>query len=206
MQSAPLDEQAIRDTVAAVFSGSAYNRTTILDRFWSWLLEQLGRLFSFFDPLWDEIRGSPPLTWLLLILLALMVVAVVRRTLRTWSLAREAGGALGWGDSSRRQRGDPWQIAQVEAARGNFTEAAHALYQALLEAAARQQELRLHPSKTVGDYVRELRAKSSAIFGRFRDFARSYETVIYGIGHCDQERYERLLSLAIPIVRPNGSA
>lgn len=92
-------------------------------------------------------------------------------------------------------------LAQELAARGEYTEAAHALYRALLEALARRERVRLHPSKTVGDYVRDLRQRSSSLFGRFRDFARSYETVVYGIGVCDRERYERLLALAAPIVR-----
>jgi hypothetical protein len=44
--------------------------------------------------------------------------------------------------------------------------------------------------------VRELRNRSSSIFTLFRDFARSYETVIYGIGACDAERYHKLYALA----------
>jgi len=52
--------------------------------------------------------------------------------------------------------------------------------------------------------VRDLRARSSSLFGRFRDFARSYETVVYGLGTCDRERYERLRALAAPIVQPAG--
>jgi hypothetical protein len=207
LQSPPLDEHVIRDTVEAVFSGRAFNTTSLFARFWSWLLDRLGRLFSLLDPLWDEVRGSPPLTWLLIGLLAVLLAVVLAHAVRVWSRGRQARGTgPGWGEATRRRRGDPWQLAQTESARGNYTEAAHALYQALLEAAARREELRLHPSKTVGDYVRELRSRSSALFGRFRDFARSYETVIYGIGHCDRERYERLLSLAMPIVRPDVAA
>ncbi|HJR63496.1 MAG TPA: DUF4129 domain-containing protein [Gemmatimonadaceae bacterium] len=207
MQSLPLDEQVIRDTVDAVFSGRVFNSTSLFERFWSWLLDRLGRLFSLLDPLWDEVRGSPPVTWLLIGLLAVLLVLVLAQAFRTWSRGRESRRAgFGWGDAALRRRGDPWQMALSESARGNYTEAAHALYQALLEAAARREEVRLHPSKTVGDYVRELRARSSALFGRFREFARSYETVIYGIGYCDRERYERLLSLAMPIVRPDGAA
>ena len=99
---------------------------------------------------------------------------------------------------------DPWAAAPEDAARGDYTAAAHALYQALLESAARRGELRLHHSKTLGDYVRELRARSSALFGRFRDFARAYETVIYGIGVCDRERFERLRALALPVIRPDA--
>ncbi|MGH7720721.1 MAG: DUF4129 domain-containing protein [Gemmatimonadaceae bacterium] len=198
-----LDERAIRDTAEAVFSARAYNSVSLFDRFWAWLGEQVRRLFSLLEPLWDGVRGFPPLYWAVIALLALVVLGAVWRAIHLWSLRREAiGSGVRWGDAAGRG-GDPWRVAQEEAARGNFTEAAHALYQALLESAARQGQVRLHPSKTVGDYVRELRGRSSALFSRFREFARSYEVVIYGIGVCDRERYERLLSLAMPIVRPN---
>jgi len=94
--------------------------------------------------------------------------------------------------------------AQDLASSGDYTSAAHALYAAMLESAARQQQIRLHPSKTVGDYVRELRSQSSSLFQRFREFGRSYEVVIYGIGWCDADRYRQLYALAVPVVRPHG--
>ena len=60
--------------------------------------------------------------------------------------------------------------------------------------------VRLHASKTVGDYARELRERSSSTLGRFRDFGRSYESVIYGGLPCDQSRFETLRALAAPVV------
>jgi hypothetical protein len=108
-------------------------------------------------------------------------------------LVAAAGAAL-------MRSGDPLALAQRLAAGGDFTGAAHALYAALLLAAARSERLELHPSKTAGDYARDLRARSSSLFSRFREFARSYEFVIYGVGECDQARYERLRTLAAPIV------
>jgi hypothetical protein len=110
----------------------------------------------------------------------------------------------GWGQNGEFSRSDAWSAAQQLAARGDYTAAAHALYAALLDAGARQAQLELHPSKTAGDYVREVRRRSSPIFPSFRDFARAYEFVIYGLGECDRERYERLLSIALPIVTARG--
>jgi hypothetical protein len=52
--------------------------------------------------------------------------------------------------------------------------------------------------------VREVRRRAPPLFAGFRDFARAYEVVIYGIGACNRDRYERLLALALPIVRPGG--
>ena len=129
-----------------------------------------------------------------LLVLHLNVMWDVRGRRRSGTLLRRGG------DRAR----DPWLVAQEAASRGQFTEAAHALYEALLEAAARRGDVRLHQSKTVGDYAREMRGRGSALLARFRDFARSYEVVIYGIGHCDQERYERLLAIARPIITSNG--
>ncbi len=74
--------------------------------------------------------------------------------------------------------------------------AAHALYQALLAGLTERERVRLHPSRTAGDYVRDLRARRSPMLPRFRDFARAYEVVAYGTGRCDAARYERLLALA----------
>jgi hypothetical protein len=104
-------------------------------------------------------------------------------------------GAFSWGR-------DPWTEAQRLATDGRYTDAAHALYAALLEGLARREDLRLDPSKTVGDYRRELRHRSSPFMPTFRDFARLYEVVVYGLGFCDRERYERLYVLASGMLAP----
>ena len=54
----------------------------------------------------------------------------------------------------------------------------------------------LHESKTVGDYLRELAARSVPWRGVFQEFARGYELVAYGGVRCDADRYGRLLGLA----------
>jgi len=140
------------------------------------------------------------LYWASIALLASLVVLVVARVAyvayarREWSeggTRRRAAGARG---------GDPWVLARELSQAGRFTEAAHALYAALLARLAQSERLRLHPSKTAGDYARELRARSSAAFPRFREFARAYDVVVYGLGWCDGERYERLYALAAPLL------
>ena len=141
----------------------------------------------------------------MLILLTLLTAAVIARWLylvRARAALLAAGG--GWDHSARGARGDAWTAAQQLAASGDYTAAAHALYAALLDAGARQHQLKLHPSKTAGDYVREVKRRASPIFPSVRDFARAYEIVIYGLGECDRDRYERLLSIARPVVTANG--
>ena len=198
-------EQTIRRAVEAVYGAPVFNRTSLWDRFWGWVGEMVGRFFSWLFPMFNTLHKSPPLFWAVIIGLGLLTAAVIARWLHLWRarIALRIAG-IAWETERAAVRGDAWASAQQLAARGDFTAAAHALYAALLDAGARQNQLRLHPSKTAGDYVREVRKQSSPIFPNFRDFARAYELVIYGFGECNRDRYERLLSLALPVVRPNG--
>lgn len=200
-----IPERTIHEAVTAIFSARAYQRTTILDRLWDWVKEMLHRVNAWLSPGFHALERSPVLYWSVLVTIAVLAAATVARWIYLWRTrtARRAAGQ-GWEQQAGGARGDAWGAAQQLAARGSYTAAAHALYAALLDAGARQQQLRLHPSKTAGDYVREVRRRAPPAFPIFRDFARSYEHVIYGLGECNRERYERLFSLALPIVRPNG--
>ena len=199
MEPDALDEAVIADTVTAVFAQADYARS-LRESLFARFIDVLYRAWLWFRGL---ARTDPGMYWTSVIVLTLILVAVLarlawiirERQVRAARLAADAGG--GAGITAHR---DPWIVAQQEAARGNFTDAAHALYLALLEALARRGQLRLHPAKTIGDYVRELRGKSSSFFERFREFARSYERVVYGLGTCDRERFERLRELAMPML------
>ena len=202
----PVSETAIRDTMAAVFRQPAFARerpswiAAQVDRFWTWLGNVLRTIFG---PLFRSRETNPLMFWILVTILALIFLAIVGRLAYVSYLRRTQGidaRAFSGGPGGSARGGDPRMLAQQLAAQGNFTDAAHALYLALLEAVARRGLVKLHPSKTVGDYVRELRPRSASFFARFRDFARAYEVVVYGTGYCDRERYERLQSLAVPIL------
>jgi hypothetical protein len=200
-----IPERTIQRAVESVFGAPDYGKTSWLTHFRDWVGRMLARFFSWLAPAFGVLRRSPPLFWAVLIVLALLTAAAVAR----WIYLYRARNALrasgrGWDYLSGASRADAWGVAQMLAMRGDYTAAAHALYAALLDAGARQEQLKLHPSKTAGDYVREVRRISSPIFPGFRDFARAYEFVIYGLGVCDRERYERLLSIAQPIVAPHG--
>ena len=162
-------------------------------------------LASLFDRYRQAASDSPILHWTSIALLALLGAAVAGRAAYLAWVHRGVRSAAGRAARSRlRAGGDPWLAAQALAAAGDYTGAAHALYAALLVSVARRERLTLHPSRTVGDYVRDLRARSSSLFGRFRDFARAYETVVYGLGECDRGRYERLHTLATLTVGADG--
>ena len=200
-----IPDRRIAAAVDTVFRDPAYQRLTLGQAMRHWFQALLVRALGAIVRWYGQLRASPVLFWTLLLVVAALVAAIVVRAVIMWRWQRidVARGAV-WRGMGRAGDDDPWVAAEKLAAEGDFTSAAHALYAAMLESAARQQQLRLHPSKTVGDYVRELRARSSSLFGRFREFGRSYEVVIYGIGTCDAARYEQLYALAVPVVRPNG--
>jgi hypothetical protein len=189
--------QVVQDTVAAVFRQRAYDRTitqTLWDRAWRYFWELVSDLLN-------AVGQSKTAGRVIEIIIVVLLVLVLIRIIVQVASGEIAfgGGALG---TSHGSPADNWAEAQRLASQGRYTEAAHLLYTALLQSMARRDEVRMHPSKTVGDYVRELRRRSSSLLPRFRDFARSYEVVVYGLGVCDQERYERLYSLANPMVNP----
>jgi len=100
-----------------------------------------------------------------------------------------------------------WKDAERAAAAGDYTAAAHLLYAALIRMLVLRGVLRFHPSKTSGDYVRELRRGDSGILlTPFVDFVRAYEVVVYRDGTCDAPRYAMLRALGDPIVRPRRAA
>jgi hypothetical protein len=191
------DPTTVTDALTAVFRQRAYDRSapqTIMGRIWQWI-------FDHFIHGLRAVAHTPGAPWVFLGVLALLGTGLVIHLLT--SRVGDAPGAE-WRASRRRgeSTGDPWATAQRLAAAGNYTDAAHALYQGLLRALARRDNLRLHEAKTVGDYARELRARSSQRFTPFREFARTYEVVVYGLGTCDQDRYDRLHRLAEAIVAP----
>jgi hypothetical protein len=201
-----LGESAIRDTVERVFQAGVYNQTTLAQRFFIWLAQLFRAIGAVIRSLVGMVSQSTALSWAVVVLAIIVIVAITSRILYLWQLRRlqHAASPVRLGDAWFGGRGDALALAEDAARQGNFTEAAHALYEALLRAIARTHQIKLHPSKTVGDYGRELRAKGSTLLTRYREFGRDYETVIYGVGTCDRERFERLYVTAAPILRPNG--
>ena len=198
-QTSPLTDQAIRDTLAAIVEDRGYDRSfrqTAIDRFFQWL----GELFA---PFTRALEQSPTLQRVALALLALIAAAVVARAaMLAWAghveRAEERGERGRRGYAGRTD--DAWREAQRLADAGDYTAAAHAAYAAVLGALARRARIRVHPSKTVGDYTRDLRRVQSPLAPRYREFARLYEVVIYGVGTCDADRWERLRALAAELV------
>jgi hypothetical protein len=182
-RAGPDAARAAQDTIAAVFGEPEYGRSaqrTVGALIWEAFARTVGRIFDAFDrsPFLRTVALWGGGAVLVLIVLRVLYVAAQRDR-----MAAHAGRARG--DTGATAR-DPWLAAQRAAAEGRYTDAAHLLYAALLQRLARHERLRLHPSKTAGDYARELRTRSSPAAPPFRQFVRAFEYVAYGTRTCDE--------------------
>jgi len=184
---------AIHDTVASVVSGPAFRKSlqmSLAQRLFRWISEGVNALV-------DYLRGSGPARWFALGLTVLLVLLVLARFLLA---ARARANVDDMGAGARRGRAgeDPWRTAERLAAAGQFEEAAHALYRGVVDSVTRTDRLRLDPSKTSGDYARELRARGSPRLSTFRTFARRFDVAVYGHGACDAATIAELSRLSEP--------
>jgi hypothetical protein len=192
------DAAAVRDTVAAVFRAAEFERgrpPSLVARLVAWVVDAIRE--------WRLAAPESPLLYRLALgtALALALAVVARAAWLAWARRTVEGPRRRATRRAGRAAADPWLEAQALAAGGDYTAAAHHLHAAILDAAAGRGLVRPHPSKTIGDYLRELRARAAqAIVAPYRDFARAYEVVVFGDAACDRERYERLRALAAAIV------
>ncbi|HKW47084.1 MAG TPA: DUF4129 domain-containing protein [Gemmatimonadaceae bacterium] len=180
---------AIHDTVAAVVKQAAYHREftrSLFDRMLQWIGEMLTRLFQ-------TLGGVPHGRVVATIAAAVVVTLVVARVVYAARLRTTPAESAVLHGGRVTSASDPWRSAEDLAAVGRFTEAAHALYRATLGVLATRGQIRLHASKTTGDYVRELRRRSAPTHAPFRRFGRRYDRIIYGTGTCDAAEYAALL-------------
>lgn len=184
-QGQPWPAQAIQDSVAAITRQRAYQRSvraTLLDRILDWLAALIRKFFS-------GLSEIPNMKWIVLGVAILVVLAIAARI---W-LGREAEER---GKRARpgsvRGAGDPWADAERVAATGDYTAAAHLIYRGVTERLAATDQIRLHHSKTSGDYARELRVRGSPVHAEFRQFGRRYDHVLFGSGTCDAATYAAL--------------
>ncbi|MEO8563257.1 MAG: DUF4129 domain-containing protein [bacterium] len=185
----------VHDTVAAVARQLVYRRglgNSLGERILNWIGQAIARLFRTFGGTGiPRAIGFAVVTLLVLLVVARLVIA---------ARARDDGvGAI-----RRRGRGerpdDPFSTAERLAGEGKLEEAAHALYRGVLLALARTERLRLDPSKTSGDYARELRLRGSSVHQPFRAFARRFDVAVYGHGPIDAALVADLWTLAAPFL------
>ena len=182
-------DAALRDTIKAIASGAEYQRE-VTSSFASRVLRWLGETISRFL---NSIEGTPNGRAIAITALVLLVAIVVARVV----IGIRAEQALREGRKPRRPTlAGTIALADAErlAASGDYTAAAHALFAALLATFALRGEVRLHASKTTGDYARELRRRGSSSFKPFQSFRSRYDRVIYGEMECSASDYASLSS------------
>ena len=190
---------AVHDTVEAVLRSVAFRRSlreSLGDRLLMWLYEWIHSLMQ-------HIRGTG-LARTAAISVAAVLVGLVLARLVLSARARDANVRVA-------QRGrvltgeDPWLAAERLAADGRYEEAAHALYHGVLASVAHAERLRLDPSKTSGDYARELRTRRSVFYMPFRDFSRRFDAAVFGRDVCDAILIDDLRRLASPLAPRGGT-
>lgn len=182
-------DQAIRDTIAVIAQAPEFRRDigdSLISRGLRWLWQQITTFFDF-------VSGTPygrVITFALVVLAVGLIVARLVIGVRADRLARRPLGIRKTGAGGATHLADAERLA----AAGNYTAAAHALFSSLLVAGAARGEFRVHPSKTTGDYVADLRRQRAEWFRPFQSFRSRYDRVIYGDMQCSAEDYQALAS------------
>ena len=191
----------MHDTVRAVLRDPAFRRSlrhSLADRILLWLSHWFAQLLKLLSHL-------PSARSFVLAFVALIVLFVVVRLVIA-ARARDERAALGSARRSMASADDPWRAADALALEGRHEEAAHALYRGVIRSLGRLERIRLDPSKTSGDYARELRRRNAATLAPFRDFTRRFDIVIYGHGRADALSLAELRELSAPFRAPARAA
>ena len=139
----------------------------------------MAKLLEWLTAIMRVAKDLPSLRSMALALAMLIVLFVVVRILVV-SRADDPARARA---ASRRKGSafeDPWTLAESLIGEGRYEEAAHALYRAVIFSLSRTDKVRVDPSKTSGDYARELRRRGSPSLSAFRAFTRRFDAVVYG--------------------------
>lgn len=194
-QGTPWSAAAVRDTIAAIARGEEYQRA-LTDSIWSritrWIAERIADLVS-------SISGTPNGRLITIGLLVAVVVLVALRLAIGISAERSARRVP---RGARASGAGAPLLADAErlASAGDYTGAAHALFAALLAACAARGDVRLHASKTTGDYARELRRRNAPLLPPFQAFRGRYDRVIYGDLQCSADDYRALAQQARQLI------
>lgn len=183
----------------AAREGRSLGRMLVDSAVWMWerVLELVAWLFPAAEPGTAWSVGRP----ILLVGLALLVLLALARAAR-WGLGRlssERGMHGSTGEAPETLDASAWEArARTAAGEGRWRDAAMALYHAVLHRLADGGHLRIEPSKTPGDYRREVRGDPAMVRG-MNAFVRAFETVAFGGGEPDEAAYRTLEAHAEPL-------
>lgn len=185
---------AIHDIVAEIVRDRGYRRS-VLGSVFGRVAMAIYEALNWLEKTVQRIPGGRTTVITVITVIALLIVAriLLASEWRNEGLARRRAG------TGKAGRFDPWSEAERLAASGDYTAAAHALYQAVLRRVAGSERIRLHASKTSGDYWRELRRRGSPVAGAFRIFGRRFDRVIFGVGECSPEEFDAMLREAYAV-------
>ena len=195
-------DRAIHDTVAKIAAETRFTRAprqSLLGRFVRYLFERLSDLLD-----WMHGRGEARV--LLYGVGLLVVIVIVARILveRQLAEARRKRGPSGFARAAASN--DPWVGAQAAAAAGQFADACHLLYVAVLQDLAREGLVKLHASKTSGDYARELLRRAHPRAAEYRIFARTFDRVVFGAVEVSAEDYALVRAAALAVFQQRVAA
>ncbi|MDQ6610911.1 MAG: DUF4129 domain-containing protein [Gemmatimonadota bacterium] len=180
-------DKAIRDTVAAIGRQAAYQRefsTSLWDKILRWIFQRIADLFAAVS----QLQYGRLILYSLLVFAVLLIVARLALGIKAERNSRTVVRRPGLSVGAASLMAD----AERFAAEGSYTRAAHLLFSALVTAGAARGELRLHPSKTTGDYARELRRRNATWYNPFQQFRSRYDRVIFGNTECTADDYDAL--------------
>jgi hypothetical protein len=173
--------------------------------FWDIILKPIGRLLRWLGEKLSGFRGledtAPWVYYLIVAWLALTALAIIGHLVFTAisAMPERRRQRLEAPDAAPRRgprTAQDWEAeARRAAAAGNLREAALALYQAVLLRLDSRGAVRFDPSKTPGDYRREVR-RHPELATPFGSFLRGFEPVAFGGRALDPAGYERLRSAA----------
>ena len=191
----------VQDTVNRIVARAAYQRD-----FAESLMDRLFR--AIWEFVTEIVRGIAELGGMrmvvygvlieLLLLLEVRLVLDLRAEMERGVVTGRRGGSV--------RTSDPWAEAERLARELAFTEAAHALFRALLGALGARGEVSMHASKTAGDYARELRRQRAGSATGFQRFHVRYDRAIYGERIVTADEYRALLAEARPILAPDRTS
>ena len=177
--------RAVHDTVAAIIRDGGYGRTlsqSLLGRLLKFLIDRIIELLAL-------LKSMPSLRLVTIAATVIVVLAIAARLVTIRRLRDTAQRSARAPRLRGMMRENAWTLAQTLAASGRYTEAVHALYAAVVGELAASNAIRLHPSKTSGDYARELRASGAPVATQYRAFSRHLDRVVYGLRECTVEDY-----------------
>ncbi|MEO7083278.1 MAG: DUF4129 domain-containing protein [Gemmatimonadaceae bacterium] len=199
--ASPWTAAQVHDTVAKIASDPAYgpgNRVSLISRLFRFLFEKFVELLKF-------LNGTVDARVFLYAVLAIVGGLIVARLVVAQRLAEGSGGGRSRSGARLDGRADYWRMSLAAAASGQYGEASHFAYAAVIDDLSGRGLIKYHSSKTSGDYARDLRRTAPPLHADFRAFARQFDRVIFRESTVGVRDYEAIRDAAVRIMATRGA-